>query len=580
MASRNALKQTDNTRTRVEVRVKVGYVGPRNGKRAPRATPPQPGLVRKDQRIRIKEPAMFTPLPTPSEMARWDRAAVDLGLPELLLMENASREALHVLRQLRGPLTGQRVLLFMGGGNNGGDAACLARHLLDAGAAPLVLHTRPLAAYRGVTARHLALARRCGVPFGLAAGWPGRYHATPWSQPDIVVDGLLGTGFAGGLRPPLLDLVRHINTLGERAFVLALDVPSGLSGLSGRPCPEAVRARATVTFEAAKPGLVLPEAAPYVGKLHVRPIGIPALVRREMAASYQLITRRIVQALPVPEAGWHKGRAGHVAIVGGSPGLTGAPHLAALGALRSGAGLVTVAAPEGLAADIKGNAPDVMLRPLAGPGNGQGWLPAMAEGLAAFTAQSSALVLGPGLGREPDTTAFVAAILSLPQRPPTVVDADALRALRIRPEALRALRPEDVLTPHPGEAADLLGLSPADIQADRFAALAKLMELAPCVWLLKGAGTLVGRAGEPVSVLPLAVPQLAVGGSGDVLAGCLGALMGQRVPAFVAACAAARLHAEAGLLLAGRFPQRGNTASDIAAALPEARTRLAAPAKQ
>ena len=195
-------------------------------------------------------------------MSGWDRAAIDLGLPELLLMENASREALHVLSAETGQMPGKRVLLFMGGGNNGGDAACLARHLHDGGAEVLVLHTRPLGAYRGVTGQHVRLARRCGVAFAPAAGWPEKYRNTPWDVyadasvcerggPDIVVDGILGTGFSGSLRPLELELVGRINALEQRAFIFSLDIPSGLSGLTGRPCPVAVRAHATVTFEAA-----------------------------------------------------------------------------------------------------------------------------------------------------------------------------------------------------------------------------------------------------------------------------------------------------------------------------------------
>ena len=156
-------------------------------------------------------------------MSGWDRAAIDLGLPELLLMENASREALHVFSAETGQMPGKRVLLFMGGGNNGGDAACLARHLHDGGAEVLVLHTRPLGAYRGVTGQHVRLARRCGLAFAPAAGWPEKYRNTPWDVyadasvcerggPDIVVDGILGTGFSGSLRPLELELVGRLLT--------------------------------------------------------------------------------------------------------------------------------------------------------------------------------------------------------------------------------------------------------------------------------------------------------------------------------------------------------------------------------
>ena len=264
------------------------------------------------------------PLPTPEEMSRWDHAAIERGIPEFTLMENAAREAMHVLRGLVGNVEKRRILLFMGGGNNGGYAACLARHLHDAGAETLVLHTRPLKVYKGTTGRHLRLARSCGVQFAPASGWPEHFRSTAWHPafsgdaapgPDIVVDGLLGTGFSGELRSRELELVRSINGLSTRAFIFAIDIPSGLSGFTGRPCPEAVRARATVTFEAAKPGLVLPEAALFTGSLHVRPIGMPRLVRETLPPSFQLIGQELGARLSSPSPDCHKGTAGSVLII-------------------------------------------------------------------------------------------------------------------------------------------------------------------------------------------------------------------------------------------------------------------------
>lgn len=585
---------------------------------------------------------MFAALPSPAEMSCWDRAAIEMGLPEPLLMENAAREALHVLLHVvahktlsfartsdsSGTLHGTRILLFMGSGNNGGDAACLARHLHDAGADVLVLHARPLRACKGTTARHVRLARRCGVTFAPASGWPDSYRDTHWDPlwcpeaddgnppassfiplraggPDIVIDGLLGTGFSGTLRSEERRLVTRINAfsgqttpLCHRAFILALDIPSGLNGLTGRPCPIAVRAHATVSFEAAKPGLILPEAAPFVGQLHVRPIGIPRVIREQHPASYRLIDREAAVLLPVPTPHWHKGTAGNVLIIGGTNGtsssheqsslsdggLTGAPHLAARAALRSGAGLVRVAGPSGLCADIKAHCPDIMTCPLGAPGI-QHWSPALLPELLPFLQRCDAVVIGPGIGREPDTVAFVLAFLALPNRPATVIDADALHALATAPHLLRHLAPTDILTPHPGEAAAILGEPVAQVQADRFAALDALTKLSPAVWILKGAGTLVGSTDCPVFISPHAVPNLAVGGSGDVLAGCIGTLLAQFTKqtrqseklmpeSQLAACLGVLVHAEAGHLLARTFPLRGNTASDIADALPQARAKL------
>ena len=407
-------------------------------------------------------------------------------------------------------------------------------------------------------------------------GLARKYRNTPWDVyadasvcerggPDIVVDGILGTGFSGSLRPLELELVGRINALEQRAFIFSLDIPSGLSGLTGRPCPVAVRAHATVTFEAAKPGLVLPEAAPYTGRLHIRPIGIPAVVRRAHPASCQMITKAIAGAFPEAAPGWHKGTAGAILIVGGSEGLTGAPHLAARAALRAGGGLISVAAPHGLCRDIKADCPDIMTRAL-GPAGNVRWSPALLEELLPFLRQCGGMVLGPGIGREPETAAFVQALLMCPSRPSAVVDADALHALAMHPEALSSLRACDVLTPHPGEAATLLHTTPALVQADRFAALAGLRRLAPSVWILKGAGTLIGTAGQPVTIAPYAEPNLAVGGSGDVLSGCLGTLMAQTAAhpsegcessSFLAACMGVYLHARGRQAAAGGVPAAG-----------------------
>ncbi len=525
---------------------------------------------------------MLASLPTPAEMSHWDRAAAALGLPELLLMENASREALHVLRLVRPRLEGRRILAFMGSGNNGGDAACLARHLQDEGAEVLVVHTRPLSTCRGAAGRHVRLARRCGVRFvpaaSRAAAVRNNPELAPWRRPDLVIDGLLGTGFSGTLRPPVSELVREINELRDRAFILALDIPSGLSGLTGRPCPDAVRAHATVTFEAAKPGTVLPEAAPYVGRLYVRRIGIPGPAKVEHPASFRLLGPDLGAALPGAEQFLHKGMAGHVLVAGGSPGLTGAPHLAALGALRAGAGLVTAAAPTALCAAIKAGSPDIMTLFLGNEAQRttEAWSPDLLPALLPLLRRCSAAVVGPGLGRSATAAAFVGSLLAVADRPPCVVDADALHALAVNPDFLYLLRPGDVLTPHPGEAGLLLGLSSAEVQADRFAALEQLKAKTPGVWVLKGAGTLIGRQGDPSVVSPYHVPALAVGGSGDVLAGCTAALIAQGMAPFLAACAGVLLHAEAGLVAAQNRPQRGNTAADIADALPSARAHLAA----
>ena len=537
---------------------------------------------------------MFVPVPTPEEMARWDAAAIAAGISEETLMENAARAAMDCLRahaSARGiALPGSSALLLAGGGNNGGDAFCIARHLLDAGARPFLICSRSPEQYRGAAAHWLQVAINLGVPVFSADDWAKDEIDVPFA-PDIAVDALLGTGFHGELRAREAGLVEKLNGLAAR-LVLAVDVPSGLSARNGRPSPVAVRAHVTVTFQAAKPGLLLPEAQPFTGRLEVRPIGMPRAVQEANPPSFRTwisfpraldggapyavergASPRVAKILAEPAepssvGPAHKGAAGRVLVVGGCPSYTGAPCLAAWAALRAGAGLVTLAGPEPVLNAARLSMPALTLRSLAGNSGDDAWSEKTASSLADALPTYGALVFGPGLGREKGTVEFADALLRLPHRPPTVLDADALFALAQRPELLSLLRPCDVLTPHPGEAATLLRTSAKDVQTDRFAALRALAELAPAIWVLKGEGTLIAAPGEPTVISPWRVPQLAVAGSGDVLAGLTGALLARGHGAPLAATLGVWIHAFAGMRLAEDFPMRGNGPHDIANILP------------
>lgn len=513
------------------------------------------------------------PLPLPHEMQQWDRQAVELGILPEILMENAAAAAFRQLGTLCPRLAGKQIWLLMGSGNNGGDAACLARYLLDAGACPHVFHTRPLDHYRNETAYHLQAARSCGVPFLPVGALTEPSRALP--HPDIVVDGLLGTGFSGRLRDDALRLVSFVNELSPRPLILSLDVPSGLDATSGLPCPDAVRADMTVSFAAAKPGLMLPWARPYTGECHVGPIAMPAKVREKGPCSFRLLDSRALALLPAMTAASYKNTYGHILVMGGRPGMCGAGHLAARGALRTGAGLVTVAMPAAGEDQVRMGWPEIMTLPLGDPGN-RDWPAQLPDALRQRLHQCRALVIGPGMGRGEDSHAFLAALLKEPGRPACVFDADALMLLAEDPALLAALGPGDILTPHPGEAAALLHCPGGTVQQDRMAALNALCAIVPSAVVLKGAGTLVGQRDCPTGLSPLDVPQLAMGGSGDVLAGCAAALLArlQESPrsAHQAACLAVALHAAAGRILARTHPRRGNVAGELADALPQAMT--------
>ena len=532
---------------------------------------------------------MFSPLPTPAEMAAWDKTAIaTFGIPEFTLMENASREALHVMTVLTPKRTS--ILVIMGGGNNGGDGAALARHLFDIGHDVLVCHTKALEDLPETSRQHALLARQTGVPFIPAKLHEGRLvvpsrHRQIASSPRIVIDALLGSGFTGTLRETEFQLVEHMNTLGESALIVSLDIPSGLDGTFGIPRPVAVRADHTITFESAKTGLAIPHARPYTGCLHVRPIGIPAAARQSTPASFRLLAPQR-GAWPVPHSTMHKGNAGRVVIIGGSKAFPGAPVLAALGALRAGAGLVTMVCPGGLCSTLRAGFPEIMTHPLPGEVGEEDWrenmIPSLLD-LLSLLPRASCVILGPGLGRSSAINKIVTAILKHEGRPDIVLDADGLYPLGadahgVLSPLLKLLRDDDCITPHPGEAARILGTVTEDIQAARVESFHALTDASKAVIVLKGAGTLIGQGKSPITIAPFATPALAVGGSGDVLSGVIAAHMARArlfcLPphscdsTLMAACLGVHLHGRAGEILEERFPGRGALAREIADAIP------------
>ncbi len=506
----------------------------------------------------------FDPLPTPEEIAGWDQASVaECGMSFLSLMENASREAYHALVGEVGEVAGKRVLLLAGPGNNGGDAVALARHLHNRGADVTLALARPRGQYKGAAGYNVRLAARLGLPLIPLA----KADLSGADAPDVIVDGLLGTGFRGALRPELAAVVEAINRLAGRTYIFALDIPSGLDGLHGRPSPIAVRAHATVAFEAAKTGLVAAPAAPFVGKLLVRDIGIPSLIKERHPCRAGRIAPRVMGLLGPADPLLHKGSAGRLVVVGGSRGLTGAPLLAGLGALRAGSGLVSVACPGAVEIALKAGFPDVMTMPMGAGGH---FTAAEAQVVRDFSAGAGAVALGPGLGRHADTAGFLAALLPLPC--PVVLDADALHFLADDRELAARIGSCAVMTPHPGEAARLLGVDIPGVEADRMASARELAARYGCVAVLKGPATVVATPEGYVAVSPVIAPNLAVGGSGDVLSGLLASLLARRLSPLLAASLAVYWHGRAGERLADAYPARGNLASEIADMLPRAAT--------
>lgn len=398
--------------------------------------------------------SLLPPLPTPEEMQLWDRVACEkYHIPPLILMENAARGVMEELHQHHHLAGENRILIVMGKGNNGGDGAALARLLHDEGHNVLLLSVAPLDELPSPAREHTGMALATGVPFqvvvndapfsgddsGASIADAASFLPTEWLAPHVVVDALCGTGLHGNLRPLHLTLVRLINALAQHAFVLSIDIPSGLHGISGSPMPEAVHANLTVCLEAGKPGLFSPEAAPFTGQTVIRRVGIPREVRKSHPASWRLLAPAH-GSYPPPSRLRHKGDGGRVCIIGGSKGMSGAPLLAAHGALRAGAGLVHMLVPAGLEEACRSNLPEVMAH---GMGSLDEWSSGALDQISQTleTIRPDSLLIGPGMGRTRGVRQVLAKLLAQKDRVPAVLDADALFFLRFGEDAPDEKRP-------------------------------------------------------------------------------------------------------------------------------------------
>jgi NAD(P)H-hydrate epimerase len=504
---------------------------------------------------------------TAEAMRGLDRHTIEkLGIPGELLMECAGRLIAALAEAEFAP--GRRVLVLCGPGNNGGDGLVAARHLHLRGVPATAVFVGDPARVRGDAARNLERAERAGVPFAA-----GRWRAEPG---DLVVDALFGTGLARALEGDAAAAVRKILAARAQCRILAVDLPSGLDADTGQPTGPCVQADLTVTLGLPKLGLALEPGRSLAGRVFVGRIGI-ADEAPGVAIRSSLLTRRGAGALlPVRRADGHKGSFGHVLVAAGSRGKAGAAALAALGAARVGAGLVTVACPEGVNAILQTRCSEAMTAPL--PESPEGELAAeAAEPLLALARARD--VLAPGLGRGAAPRELVRRVVPR-AAVPLVLDADGLFAFLGEPEALRGRAAPAVLTPHPGEAAALLGGEPAAINRDRVSAALRLAEVSGAVVVLKGAATVVAEPGGRVRVNPTGGPVLAAGGSGDVLTGVIAGLLAQGLAPFEAACAGCFLHGAAGDQLARQLGPAGVLASELAGALPGAAEALRAGARE
>ncbi len=503
----------------------------------------------------------------PDEMQALDALAVERGADPLQLMERAGRTTAEQARDMLNSCMDKRVVIVSAKGKNGGDGLVAARYLAEWGAYVEVFLLDGPADLHPDAKSNLERMEAAGLAWH---GYDREALAAAMDPADLVIDAIFGIGFKGTAGGVYGECIEAVNRAGRP--VLAVDVPSGVDGRTGRVEGPAVRAGRTVTFAYPKTGLYLYPGAELVGDLVVRDIGIrPGLLDEAADSRMEAIDYAIEKEYPARPPDAHKGQCGRVLVVAGSPGLTGAAALAARSALRSGAGVVTLGVAAGLNLIMEIKLTEVMTIPLpeGPPGHvSEEALGPVLEALEGF----DALAVGPGLAREAGTARLVEGLLARAEVP-VVLDADGINCLEGQGDRLAGRKAPLVITPHPGELSRLTGLSTREIQEDRIGAAARAAAEYGCVVALKGAHTVVADAGGRIGINTSGHPGMATAGSGDVLTGCVATFLAQGVEAFTAACCGVYLHGKAGELAAHLTGEVGMVAGDILSHLPLARAR-------
>ncbi len=499
------------------------------------------------------------PLLTPEEMRAADQATISAGTPDEVLMDRAGRAVARVAIEIAGGRYGKRATVVCGKGNNGGDGFVVARCLHLAGLTVVCCPLIETAGLKGAPRAHFdrLVASGCRI-----APLNDRFL-----ECDVVVDAIFGTGFAGSVESPYREAIESINRSG--ASVVAVDIPSGVNGTNGHAGPAAVQADVTVAVAAEKLGTAWGPGLDHAGFVQVVDIGIPV----RDATALLLEGADVAAWLPRREPDAHKKSSGVVAVMAGSEEMPGAALLTARGALRAGAGYVRLGCVSGVRSPANTASPELLVRVVAEEAFDDSSVRRFKDALEG----SSAVVAGPGIGTDAGQRSFVESLLDAFSGP-VVLDADALNVLANDPSPL-SRRPVDVptvITPHPGELGRLLGSDANEVQRDRLGAATAARDRFGCTVLLKGRRTLVAAPGAPVIVNPTGGPELAVGGSGDVLTGVIGTYLAAGLGGREAAAAAAYVHGLAGSLARQRVGAvEGVLPTDVLEALPEAASLIA-----
>lgn len=503
---------------------------------------------------------------TAKQIQNIDRRAIrEFGIPGPVLMENAASAIVFEMERFFEGLDGVKVGILCGKGNNGGDGLALARRLRIRGVPVRVALLASFAALKGEAKLNLAILRKMDVEIMPNAASTVIAEMIEWS--DVLVDAMLGVGLSSPLKGNYAIAAELMNLAGRP--VVAVDIPTGINADTGEVMGSAVRADLTVTMVLPKRGLVLYPGAAFAGQVRVADIGIPPEVIEKEAIQAGLLDHDLAWGLmDERDRDSHKGDFGHLLVIAGSLGKAGAAVMAAQGALRTGAGLVSVAAPMGLVPVIQQQVMEAMCIPTGESIDGTLGMGSENE-LIKASGRMTACAIGPGLTTHYET---VEVVRNLVQRMtlPLVIDADGLNAFAGSADMLKKVKAPVVMTPHPGEMARLMGVSADDVRKDRIGMASDVAAKFGVTLVLKGAGTVIATPHGEVFINTTGNPGMASGGTGDVLTGMIGSLLAQGYGTTPAACLAVYLHGLAGDLAAKEKGEAGMIAGDVIAKIPEA----------
>jgi hydroxyethylthiazole kinase-like uncharacterized protein yjeF len=518
---------------------------------------------------------------TAAQMAEVDRLTTERYLiPSILLMENAGRSVVDEVAKHCPGITDRRIMIFCGRGNNGGDGFVVARCFALQGAKPSVLLFANPEKLKGDALINWEIVRAMGVPACiLPTVDSAKSHLNKAAFPDVIIDALFGTGLSKPIGADFRPIVNWINKAYANAFVAAVDIPSGIMSDSSLIPGPAVKAHLTVTFSALKLAHVIPPASDFSGKVVLVPIGSPPALFENPKYCLNLIdSTQVRKSIPRRARDSHKGSFGHIYVVAGSRGKSGAALMTGLAALRSGAGLVTLWLPKSLQRSVVGKFPELMTEFLPETEEETSGS-AGAEIVIAHLKQADTLVLGPGLTTHPSTRKLVWELVR--RSPvPVVLDADGINAFVPPSEPLQNDEKQPVIiTPHPGEMARLIGKKIPDVQKNRLETARNCATRFQCFVILKGFQTVIATPAEELFINSTGNPGMATGGTGDILAGMVGRFVAgwkyqdahdshANLADYLSA--AVYLHGSAGDLAAEEKGVESLIATDLLAYLPQA----------